>query len=110
VKIAYGTDSGVYPHGWNARQLPYMARHGMTTMAAIQSATVVAAELLGWRDRVGALAPGRLADVIAVPGNPLDDLGLLADVPFVMLGGRVLKWEGRNSRAPLSGRGPYFPA
>jgi imidazolonepropionase-like amidohydrolase len=110
VKIAYGTDSGVYPHGWNARQLPYMARHGMTTMAAIQSATVVAAELLGWGDRVGALAPGRLADVIAVPGDPLDDLGLLADVPFVMLGGRVLKWAGRDPRAPLSGGGPYFPA
>jgi imidazolonepropionase-like amidohydrolase len=110
VKIAYGTDSGVYPHGWNARQLPYMARHGMTTMGAIQSATVVAAELLGWRDRVGALAPGRLADVIAVPGNPLDDLGLLAEVPFVMLSGRVLKWAGRDPRAPLSGTGPYFPA
>ena len=110
VKIAYGTDSGVYPHGWNARQLPYMARHGMTAMAAVQSATVVAAELLGWRDRVGALAPGRLADVIAVPGDPLDDLGLLSEVPFVMQGGRVLKWEGPNSRAPLSAPTPYFPA
>ena len=108
MRIAYGTDSGVYPHGWNARQLPYMVRHGMTPMAAIRSATVVAAELLGWQDRVGALAPGRLADVIAVPGDPLDDLELLADVPFVMQGGRVLKWEGR--RAPLSAGGPYFPA
>ena len=110
VNIAYGTDSGVYPHGWNARQLPYMARHGMTTMAAIRSATVVAAELLGWQDRVGALAPGRLADVIAVPGDPLADLGLLADVPFVMQGGRVLKWEGGDPRAPLSPGGPYFRA
>ena len=91
VKIAYGTDSGVYPHGWNARQLPYMVRHGMTPMAAIRSATVVAAELLGWQDRVGALTAGRLADVIAVPGDPLDDLELLADVPFVMQGGRILK-------------------
>jgi imidazolonepropionase-like amidohydrolase len=108
VRIAYGTDSGVYPHGWNARQLPYMVRHGMTPMAALRSATVVAAELLGWQDRVGALAPGRLADVIAVPGDPLTDLGRLADVPFVMQGGEVLKWEGRNSRAPLSGGGPYF--
>jgi imidazolonepropionase-like amidohydrolase len=105
VRIAYGTDSGVYPHGWNARQLPYMVRHGMTPMAALRSATVVAAELLGWQDRVGALAPGRLADVIAVPGNPLDDLELLAEVPFVMQGGRVLKWDGP---APLSGAGPYF--
>jgi imidazolonepropionase-like amidohydrolase len=91
VRIAYGTDSGVYPHGWNARQLPYMVRHGMTPMAALQSATVVAAELLGWQDRVGALAPGRYADVIAVPGDPLADLQLLGDVPFVMQGGRVLK-------------------
>ena len=107
VRIAYGTDSGVYPHGWNARQLPYMVRHGMTPMAALRSATVVAAELLGWQDQVGALAPGRLADVIAVPGDPLDDLELLADVPFVMQGGRVLKGGGR---APLSAGRPYFPA
>jgi imidazolonepropionase-like amidohydrolase len=91
VRIAYGTDSGVYPHGWNARQLPYMVRHGMTPMAALRSATVVAAELLGWEDRVGSLAPGRYADLIAVPGDPLTDLGLLAEVPFVMRGGRVLK-------------------
>jgi imidazolonepropionase-like amidohydrolase len=108
VKIAYGTDSGVYPHGWNARQLPYMVRHGMTPMAAIRSATVVAAELLGWQDRVGSLAPGRYADAVAVPGDPLQDLGLLADVPFVLQGGRVLKWEG--ARAPLSGGTPYWPA
>ena len=121
VRIAYGTDSGVYPHGWNARQLPYMVRHGMTPMAAIRSATVVAAELLGWQDRVGALAPGRLADVIAVPGDPLDDLELLADIPFVMQGGRVLKGRpplmtaggrspGEGGRAPLSAGRPYFPA
>jgi imidazolonepropionase-like amidohydrolase len=107
VKIAYGTDSGVYPHGWNARQLPYMVRHGMTPMAAIRSATVVAAELLGWQDRVGSLATGRYADAIAVPGDPLEDLGLLADVPFVLKGGRVLKWE--RAPAPLSGGTPYWP-
>ena len=108
VRIAYGTDSGVYPHGWNARQLPYMVRHGMTAMEALRSATVVAAELLGWQDRVGALAPGRYADVIAVPGDPLADLELLGDVPFVMQGGRVLK--GAGPRAPLSGGRPYLPA
>jgi imidazolonepropionase-like amidohydrolase len=107
VKIAYGTDSGVYPHGWNARQLPYMVRHGMTPMAAIRSATVVAAELLGWQDRVGSLATGRYADAIAVPGDPLEDLGLLADVPFVLKGGRVLKWKG--APAPLSAGAPYLP-
>ena len=110
VRIAYGTDSGVYPHGWNARQLPYMVRHGMTPMGAIRSATVVAAELLGWQDRVGALSPGRYADAIAVPDDPLDDLELLADVPFVMQGGRVLKWAGGDPRAVLSAGAPYFPA
>jgi imidazolonepropionase-like amidohydrolase len=110
VRIAYGTDSGVYPHGWNARQLPYMIRHGMTPMGALRSATVVAAELLGWEDRVGALAPGRYADVIAVPGDPLEDLGRLADVPFVMQGGRVLKWPGGHAGARLSPGAPYFPA
>jgi imidazolonepropionase-like amidohydrolase len=94
VRIAYGTDSGVYPHGWNARQLPYMVRHGMTPMAALRSATLVAAELLGWQDRVGTIAPGRYADLIAVPGDPLADLARLGDVPFVMQGGRVLKGPG----------------
>jgi imidazolonepropionase-like amidohydrolase len=82
----------------------------MTPMATLQSATVVAAELLGWQDRVGALEAGRYADAIAVPGDPLDDLGRLAEVPFVLQGGRVLKWEGRDPRAPLSGGTPYFPA
>jgi imidazolonepropionase-like amidohydrolase len=87
-----------------------MVRHGMTPMAAIRSATVVAAELLGWQDRVGVLASGRYADLIAVPGDPLGDLELLADVPFVMQGGRVLKWAGDNPRARLSVGAPYFPA
>ena len=91
VRVAYGTDSGVYPHGWNARQLPYMVRHGMTPMAALRSATVVAAELLGLQDQVGALAPGRHADLLAVEGDPLADLGRLQQVPFVMRGGRVLR-------------------
>jgi imidazolonepropionase-like amidohydrolase len=91
VRIAYGTDSGVYPHGRNAIQLPYMVRLGMTPMEALRAATVVAAELLGWQDRVGSLRPGRFADVIAVPGDPLEDLGVLMDVPFVMRGGVVLK-------------------
>ena len=61
MRIAYGTDSGVYPHGLNARQFAYMVRYGMTPLAAIRSATIVAAELMGWSDRVGTLAPGRWA-------------------------------------------------
>jgi imidazolonepropionase-like amidohydrolase len=91
VTIAYGTDSGVYPHAWVGKQFPYMVRHGMTPMEAIRSATVVAAELLGWRDRVGSIAPGMFADLVAVAGDPLDDISLLEDVRFVMKGGAVVK-------------------
>jgi len=89
VKIAYGTDSGVYPHALSARQLPYMVRYGMTPMAAIQSATVVAAELMGWSDRVGSIAPGKYADIIAVEGDAMADLASFSKVPFVMKGGMV---------------------
>ncbi len=91
VRIAYGTDSGVYPHAFAARQLPYMVRYGMTPMAAIQSATIVAAELMGWKDRVGSVAPGKYADIIAVEGNALADLASFAKIPFVMKGGTVYK-------------------
>jgi imidazolonepropionase-like amidohydrolase len=89
VKIAYGTDSGIYPHQFAARQLPYMVRHGMTPMQAIQSATSSAAELMGWQDRVGSLAPGKFADIIAVPGEGLGDLKNFEHVAFVMKGGTV---------------------
>ena len=91
VKIAYGTDSGVYPHGWNAKQLPYMVRYGMTPMAAIQSATIVAAQLMGWADRVGSIAPGKYADIVAVEGDALADLASFGKVGFVMKGGVVYK-------------------
>ena len=90
VKIAYGTDSGVYPQGQNARQFPYMVRYGMTPMQAIQSATSVAAEAMGWSDRVGAVAPGRFADMIAVEGDPLQDIALLMDVKAVIKGGELV--------------------
>lgn len=91
AKIAYGTDSGVYPHGWNGRQFFHMVQWGMTPMQAIQAATVNAADLLGWQDRVGRLAPGFYADLIAVPADPLADVTVLARVPFVMKGGKVVK-------------------
>ncbi len=94
VRIAYGTDSGIYPHGLNARQFPYMVRYGMTPMQAIQSATLVAAELMGWEDRVGTIEPGRFADLVAVDGDPLEDIGRLTDVSFVMKGGRIVKRDG----------------
>jgi len=91
VKIAYGTDSGVYPHGLNAAQLPYMVRYGMTPMQAIQSATIRAAELMKWEDQVGSLVPGKFADIIAVEGDAMADLHRMMKVGFVMKGGSVVK-------------------
>ena len=89
VRIAYGTDSGIYPHGLNARQLDYHVRWGQTPLDAIRSATVHAADLLRWEDRIGRIETGYLADVIAVEGNPLEDVRLLEDVCFVMSGGMI---------------------
>lgn len=91
VKIAYGTDAGVYPHGNNAHQFAYMVRWGMTPMQAIQSATAVAAELLRWEKDVGAIAPGRYADLIAVSGDPLADIRVLEKVDAVMKGGELVR-------------------
>jgi imidazolonepropionase-like amidohydrolase len=91
VPIAYGTDSGIYPHGLNARQLAYHVRHGQTPLAALRSATVDAAELMGWSDRIGRIESGWYADLVAVAGNPLDDVSLLEDVRFVMKGGEVVR-------------------
>jgi imidazolonepropionase-like amidohydrolase len=87
VRIAYGTDSGIYPHGLNGRQFAYQVRCGQSPLDAIRSATVGAAELIRWDDRVGRIEPGYLADVIAVDGNPLQDIRLLENVGFVMKDG-----------------------
>ena len=91
AKVAYGTDSGVYPHGDNGKQFARAVRFGMTPVQAIQSATAVTADLLGWEDRVGAIQPGLYADIVAVQGNPLADISELEDVDFVMKGGTVYK-------------------
>ena len=91
VNIAYGTDSGVYPHGQNGRQFAYMVRYGMTPMQAIQSATIRAAELLGKEDELGNIAPGRFADLVAVKGNPLDDIRILENVAHVLKGGNTVR-------------------
>jgi imidazolonepropionase-like amidohydrolase len=87
VKLSFGTDEGVYPYGWNARQFPYMVRYGMTPMQAIQAATVVSAALLRWSKDVGALSPGHYADMIAVKGDATTDVGVLQHVEHVMKGG-----------------------
>jgi imidazolonepropionase-like amidohydrolase len=90
VKMVYGTDAGIYPHGDNARQFAWMVKYGMTPVQAIQAATVNASEALG-RSDVGVLEAGRFADLIAVPGNPTSDVTVLEHVPFVMKGGEVVK-------------------
>lgn len=92
-KMAFATDAGVYPHGWNGKQFAHMVRWGMTPMQAIQSATTSAADLLGWSTKVGQLAPGFFADLVAVRGDPLADITLLEKIPFVMKGGAVVKDE-----------------
>jgi imidazolonepropionase-like amidohydrolase len=91
VKMAFGTDAGVYPHGDNAKQFAKMVEWGMTPLESIQAATLNAAELMGWSGKVGVLAPGAYADMIAVPGNPLQDVHTLEHVAFVMQGGAVKK-------------------
>jgi imidazolonepropionase-like amidohydrolase len=91
VKIAFGTDAGMLPHGENAKQFRDYIAWGMPPMEAILSATKNAAELLGWSDRIGAVSPGLYADIIATAGNPLDDPTELERVTFVMKGGVVYK-------------------
>jgi imidazolonepropionase-like amidohydrolase len=91
VKMAFGTDAGVYPHGDNAKQFFYMVKYGMTPAEAIQAATVNAATLIGRDKDVGSIAPGKFADIIAVSGDPLTNVTELEHVGFVMKGGEVYK-------------------
>jgi imidazolonepropionase-like amidohydrolase len=91
TKMAFGTDSGVYPHGDNAKQFAKMVEWGMKPIDAIQSATIKAADLLGWADKVGAVETGHYADIIAVTGDPTSDVKVLESVKFVMKGGTVVR-------------------
>lgn len=91
VKIAFGTDAGVYPHGNNAKQFFYMVKYGLTPMQAIQAATIHAADLLGEKERLGSVTSGKYADIIALEGNPLEDVTLLEKIRFVMKDGMVYK-------------------
>ena len=95
VKIAMGTDAAVYPHGLNAHELDvYVNQLGMEPLAALQTATVNAADLMGWSAKTGSLEAGKWADMIAVEKNPLDDVRVLQNVKFVMKIGVVYKNEG----------------
>jgi imidazolonepropionase-like amidohydrolase len=91
AKIAFRTDSGVYPHGDNAKQFAKMVEWGMKPLDAIQAATVSAADLIGWSDKVGSLEKGRYADLIAMDGDPLSDVKTLEKVKFVMKGGTIAR-------------------
>jgi imidazolonepropionase-like amidohydrolase len=96
VKIAFGTDAAVYPHGQNAREFQYMVEAGMPPMFTIQAATTHAAQLLKHEKDLGSIAPGKYADVVAVNGNPLDDITLMQHVQFVMKEGKVYKLNGQE--------------
>jgi imidazolonepropionase-like amidohydrolase len=99
VKIALGTDAAVYPHGLNAHELDvYVNQLGMSPLAALQSATVNAADLMGWTSKTGTLEPGKWADIIAVEKNPMEDVRVLQDVKFVMKAGVVYKGEGSSGK------------
>jgi imidazolonepropionase-like amidohydrolase len=91
VPIAMGSDVGPFPHGTQAREFVLMVKFGMSSLAAIQAGTVNGAKLLGWPDKIGVLKPGYAADVIAVPGNPLDDIAALQKVSFVMKNGIIYR-------------------
>lgn len=96
VKVALGTDAAVYPHGLNAHEIDvYVNQFGMTPLQGIQTGTINAADLMGWSDKVGSLAPGHWADVIAVPTDPLKDVKVLQHIPFVMKSGVIYKDEAQ---------------
>jgi imidazolonepropionase-like amidohydrolase len=91
VEIAFGTDAGPFPHGTQAIEFEWMTRYGMSPMAAIQAATINGADLIGWADQIGAIEPGKFADIIAVTSDPLEDIKQLEHVKFVMKGGAVVR-------------------
>jgi imidazolonepropionase-like amidohydrolase len=93
LKVAFGTDAAVYPHGLNAHEFATMVKMGLPPLKAIQAATVNAADLIGWSDRVGTLDPGKFADIVAVEGDPVADVSVLESVRFVMKGGQVVKGQ-----------------
>ena len=93
VKVAFGTDAAVYPHGLNARQFAVMVKMGLTPLQSIQAATVNAADLLGWIGKIGTVEPGAWGDIVAVDGDPLKDVTVLEKIKFVMKSGEVVKNE-----------------
>ncbi len=103
VKIALGTDAAVYPHGNNALEFMLMANDGMSPSQSLRAGTSVAAELLGMQSKVGTLEPGKLADIVATPGNPLEDIKLTQSVLFVMKEGTVYRNDRANPQSASAG-------
>ena len=95
VRIVYGTDAGVYPHGDNAKQFSYMVKQGMTSVEAIQAATVHAADVMGWGNQVGRINPGFFADIVALRDNPISNIQALEKIDVVIKGGQLYKLEGK---------------
>ncbi len=91
LKISFGSGVGPFPHGSQAQEFAYLVKYGMTPAQAIQTATTVAAEMMGWQDRIGSIEKGKFADIVAVSGNPLMDITELERVAFVMKGGQVVR-------------------
>jgi imidazolonepropionase-like amidohydrolase len=91
VKIAFGTDAGVFMHGKNYKEFEYMVTGGMPPMETIKAATMSAAELIGMADKLGSIEKGKLADIVAVDGDPLKDIRVMKDVSFVMKEGEIFK-------------------
>jgi imidazolonepropionase-like amidohydrolase len=96
VKFAYGTDAGVYPHGQNWEDFIYLVKAGLPPAYTLQMATINAAQLLGHDDELGTVAPGKYADLVAVPGDPLDDISVMSKVSFVMKAGVIYKRDGQE--------------
>ena len=96
VRIVYGTDAGVYPHGDNAKQFVYMVRQGMTSIEAIQAATIHAADVMGWGNQVGQINPGFFADIIALRDNPISNIQALENIDVVIKGGQLYKLDGKT--------------
>jgi imidazolonepropionase-like amidohydrolase len=104
VRVALGTDAGVYPHGQNGGEFWSMVQLGLTPVQALQAGTANAAELMGWSDRIGAIRPGLFADIVAVQGDPINDIQSLEHVQFVMKGGVIYKDEISHSSAVSQAR------
>ena len=104
VRFAFGTDAGVFPHGENAREFTLLVKMGMTPLQALQSATIGAAEALGWADKVGALEAGKWADLVVVDGDPIIDIAATEHVRFVMKSGEVYLEDGGREVIPVRSR------